>query len=92
MINVDHGTLPGSTKQIKEKLNINDFGFGILGSVVYGGLTVGSAFATMIFSTGTYIKPALSCTLFMNALCLYAFTVSNSFIISSMIRSLIGFF
>jgi len=92
LINVDHGTLPGCTNEIKAKLDINDFGFGVLGSVVYGGLTLGSAFATMIFSTGAWIKPTLAFTLIMNAICLYAFTLSSSYLITLALRTMIGFF
>lgn len=92
LINVDHGTLPGCTKEIETKLDINDFGFGILGSIVYAGLTLGAVFATMIFSMGPWIKPTLAFTLLMNALCLYAFTMSNSFLITACIRTMIGFF
>jgi predicted MFS family arabinose efflux permease len=92
MINIDHGTLPGSTKHIEKYLGIGDFGFGILGSVVYAGLTLGSAWATIIFNRGEWIKPALAISLFMNSVCLYAFTVSNNFFISCLVRGLIGFF
>ena len=92
LINVDHGTLPGSTEKIKEKLKINDFGFGILGSVVYAGLTCGSMFATMVFSYGNMIKPALSITLFLNAISLLGFTMSYNFYLSCILRTLIGFF
>lgn len=92
MINIDHGTLPGSTKDIETKLDINDFGFGVLGSVVYGGLTIGSAIATIILSKGEWIKPALISSLFMNSLSLYAFTISSNFMISSCLRIMIGFF
>lgn len=92
MINVDHGTLPGSTKQIEEKLGINDFGFGILGSVVYGGLTFGSGLATLLFNKGELIKPTLAASLFCNAICLYVFTTSSSFLISAGLRGVTGFF
>jgi hypothetical protein len=47
--NVDHGTLPGCSLQIKEDVGLNDLEFGSLGSVVYGGITVGSAVATVVF-------------------------------------------
>lgn len=47
--NVDHGTLPGGSQEIMESLDINEFKYGILGSVVYGGLTLGAAFATGLF-------------------------------------------
>jgi hypothetical protein len=45
-INVDHGSLPGCSNDIKADLNIGNLEFGTLGSVVYGGLTLGSAVAT----------------------------------------------
>jgi predicted MFS family arabinose efflux permease len=91
MINIDHGTLPGSTKQIEEKLDINDLGFGILGSVVYAGLTFGSGFATLIFNRGEWIKPTLGTSLIFNAICLYAFTSSSSFLVCVLLRGLTGF-
>lgn len=90
MINVDHGTLPGSTKEIEDKLSINNFGFGVLGSVVYGGLTFGSAMATMLFNRGEWIKPLLASSLFINSICLYLFTVSDNFLISCILRGLTG--
>lgn len=92
LINVDHGTLPGSTLEIELKLNTNDFGFGILGSVVYGGLTIGSATATMIFSKGQYIKLTLAGSLLLNAISLYLFTLSSSYLICLVLRLFIGFF
>lgn len=92
LINVDHGTLPGSTHEIEKKLLIGDFQFGMLGSVVYGGLTVGSAVATMLFSDGSKIKPALAFSLLCNSFCLYLFTISSHFLISCFLRFWIGFF
>ena len=61
--NVDHGTLPGCSNQIKESVNINDVQFGTLGSVVYGGIVVGSVVATGIFSRSSWIKPIIVLTL-----------------------------
>ena len=37
--------MPGCSNQIKESVNINDVQFGTLGSVVYGGIVVGSVVA-----------------------------------------------
>jgi sugar phosphate permease len=92
LINVDHGTLPGSTKEIEKKLNIGDFQFGMLGSVVYGGLTLGSAVATMLFTNGDKIKPAIAGSLLCNAICLLVFTRSHDFLLSCALRFCIGFF
>lgn len=92
LINCDHGTLPGSTQQIEQKLNINNFGFGILGSVVFAGLTIGSAMASVLYSNSDMIKPTLSFSLLLNAICLVAFTFSTNIILSCVLRVFIGFF
>ena len=92
LINVDHGALPGCFDQVKEKFSINNFQFGILGSVVFGGLTIGSAVAAGAYSKGEWIKPTLIITLTMNALVLYLFTATTNFTLTIMFRALIGFF
>ena len=92
LINVDHGALPGCFDQVKEKFAINNFQFGILGSVVFGGLTIGSAVAAGAYSKGEWIKPTLIVTLSMNALVLYLFTATTNFTLTIMFRALIGFF
>ena len=51
-INVDHGSLPGCSVQIKKDFVMNNLQFGILGSIAYGGLTLGAGVAT-----GIYNKP-----------------------------------
>lgn len=91
-INIDHGSLPGCSVQIKEDLNMNDFEFGVLGSVVYGGLTLGSAVATGVFAKSNYVKPALALTLLGNAICIFVFTLTSSFYFDAFLRFCIGFF
>lgn len=91
-INVDHGSLPGCSNQIKEDLGIEDLGFGTLGSVVYGGLTLGSAVATWVYQHDKWIKVTLGATLLMNSLCIWLFTVTNSFVFDTYLRFMIGFF
>ena len=73
--NVDHGTLPGCSNQIKESVGLNDVEFGTLGSVVYGGIVVGSVFATGIFSRSSWIKPIIVLTLALNSASLLVFTL-----------------
>jgi hypothetical protein len=63
-----------------------------LGSVVYGGLTVGAAFATGIYSNSNWVRPALAFTLLMNALCIWVFTLTDSFYFDAFLRFLIGIF
>jgi hypothetical protein len=92
MINIDHGTLPGGSDGIKFKANINNWSFGVLGSIVYLGLTLGSAVASAALSSGGLIKPTIAATLFLNAACLYGFTTTTSFYTMVLIRGLVGFF
>ena len=49
LCNLDHGSLPGFSMEIKEKMKIGNFGFGMLGTVVYLGLTIGSITGAKIF-------------------------------------------
>lgn len=42
LINIDHGVIPAATNPIKEDLNIENSQLGLLGSVVYFGLTLGN--------------------------------------------------
>lgn len=92
MINVDHGSLPGCFNAIKEKLDVGNFGFGILGSIVFVGLIFGSIAASGLFSKGNWIKPTLIMALALNAVSLYVFTLSNSFYLMIIVRGAIGFF
>lgn len=92
MINVDHGSLPGGAEGIKAKADINNWSFGVLGSIVYLGLTLGSAVASASLSNGKLIKPTLAATLFLNAACLYGFTTTSNFYEMVLIRGLVGFF
>jgi len=92
LINIDHGTLPGGAEGIKYKAHMNNWSFGIIGSVVYLGMTLGSAVASAALSNGSLIKPTLASTLFLNAACLYGFTTTSSFYMMVLIRGLVGFF
>lgn len=91
-INVDHGSLPGCAAKIKEDINMNDFEFGLLGSVVYGGLTLGAGVATGVYHNSKYVKPALTVTLAFNSLFIWLFSVSKSFYLDAFFRFWLGFF
>ena len=49
LINVDHGVMPAGSIVIKEDLEINNTEYGLLGSIVFVGLTVGSIAATYLY-------------------------------------------
>mmetsp|Transcript_2660 Transcript_2660/g.4134 ORF Transcript_2660/g.4134 Transcript_2660/m.4134 type:complete len:191 (+) Transcript_2660:411-983(+) len=91
-INVDHGSLPGCSNNIKDDLGIGNLEFGTLGSIVYGGLTLGSAVATWVYRFDHWVKPTLVLTLAMNCLTLWVFTLTNSFYFDAFLRFLLGFF
>ena len=91
-LNVDHGSLPGCSVEIKQDLSMNDFQFGLLGSVVYGGLTLGAGVATGVFNSPKWIKPTLCLTLACNAVAIWLFTVTKSFYFDAFLRFCIGFF
>ena len=73
-------------------LDLTPLEFGTLGSIVYAGMTLGSAAASAVFEKAKWIKWTLALTLFMNAVCLVAFTITNSFYVDVAMRFLIGFF
>lgn len=73
-------------------IGMNTFEFGLLGSVVYGGLTVGAGVATGVYNDTSRSKNALIVTLFLNSIMIYVFTLSTSFYIDAFIRFWLGFF
>lgn len=42
VVNMDHGVIPACTQELKAQLGVDDLFIGILGSLVFGGLMVGS--------------------------------------------------
>ena len=63
LVNVDHGSLPGCSEKVKDKFHVDNFGFGLLGMVVYGGLVCGSAIGTKVFQNSERIKHFLATSL-----------------------------
>lgn len=92
LCNIDHGTLPGCSQQIKEDIGINDLQFGTLGSVVYAGIVIGSLCCTWVFSKVKWIKPCIVVTLGLNGVALFVFTLTKSFALDAFLRLTIGFF
>lgn len=90
LVNIDHGALPACTEHIKAKMNIGNFGYGSLGTVVYIGLTFGSMLGTKIYSNSDYIKPILTTSLVLNAVCLVAFGLTPNFKLNLLLRFTTG--
>jgi sugar phosphate permease len=92
IINIDHGAIPACSNEIKKEVQIQNLELGLLGSIVYVGLTFGSMLATGLYSRGRWIKPTIVSSIFLNSLCLYLFTESRVFFIMAFFRATIGFF
>lgn len=78
LLNMDHGTIPAASNEIKRDLNINDATLGTFGSLVYLGNLIGALFITKIIDM--FDRKALSiASTIINALFIFLFTkVSNT--------------
>ncbi|EAS04286.2 MFS transporter (macronuclear) [Tetrahymena thermophila SB210] len=91
LVNFDHGIVPAASKEIKQDLKITDFELGILGSVVYAGLLLGSVAASqafMMIKTKKLIIGVIVSYIFS----LLLFLVSDRIILLGFSRTLVGFF
>ncbi|CDW89605.1 major facilitator superfamily protein [Stylonychia lemnae] len=91
MINVDHGILPACTKEVKKDLHLDDANLGLLGSLVYAGLVIGSLFAMPIFNYGN-TKFVLIVCLLLNSFALLLFTLTDKYSMLVISRVSVGFF
>lgn len=91
-MNIDHGALPGCSVQIQKKLNISDLGFGLLGTFVYLGLSIGSIIGAKVFTKTKYIKTILSISLIFSAVTLLVFAFTTNFELALLMRVAAGFF
>ena len=90
-VNIDHGSLPACSEEIKSKMHILNFGFGALGTIVYFGLTLGSLLGAHVYSNSKYIKLVLMLSLTMMAVTLVTFTLTPNFYLNVLMRFLSGF-
>lgn len=91
LVNVDHGWIPACTVTIKRDLGLDNASLGLLGSVVYVGLLLGSFTSPPIFHMLSVKYIILICILF-NAICLVGFTMFSNFYVLWAYRFGIGFF
>lgn len=73
LLNMDHGTIPAASNEIKRDLQINDATLGTFGSLVYLGNLIGALFLIKLIDMWDRKLLAVLTTL-LNALCLYSFT------------------
>jgi len=88
---IDMGILPACTVKMQEELKIANGPFGMLGSMVYLGQTIGS-FLSTFFLQKFPIKIVLSSCLILNTLSLLFFTLTNKFWAIAICRVLTGLF
>jgi len=67
IINVDHGVMPAGAITIKEYLGVTNTEYGLLGSIVFFGLVLGSLAATFVFNN-VNTKAVLFAIMTLNAL------------------------
>lgn len=87
----DMGILPATTIKIQEEFSLANNVFGLLGSFVYLGQTVGSLVATCFLQTKR-IKLVLSMCIFLNMFFLVSFTFTDNTTIMMALRGLTGLF
>jgi sugar phosphate permease len=92
LVNIDHGSMPACSVAMKKDLNMNNAKFGLLGSIVYGGMTLGSTVATGVYEKAHLTKFTLAITLALNAICLTSFAYIRNFYVDVLLRFLIGCF
>lgn len=90
IINLDHGSVPAATKVIKRDLSLDNAQLGKLGSVVFGGLVIGSMFATVVFNKLKY-KHILTVSFFGNAIGLLIVSQTKNYYWVVLGRFLSGF-
>lgn len=77
LINVDHGAIPAGTTVLKKENNLDNVQIGIIGSLVYLGLVLGSISAGPIFSSYSS-KWVVILSLLLSCLFIYFFTIFKS--------------
>jgi predicted MFS family arabinose efflux permease len=91
LVNIDHGCIPACTLTLKADLKIDNAALGMLGSVVYFGLLIGSFVAPPTFHHLPAKLIILICML-ANAASLLLFTLTMKFFWLCVFRFSVGFF
>ena len=91
LVNLDHGIIPAATKEIKADLGITEAELGLMGSVVYAGFLVGSAFSGAIFQNYN-TKCIVVAVVSLYILSLLIFPITTLPFLLGCSRFLVGFF
>jgi len=91
IINIDHGVMPAGAIAIKGYLAVSNTEYGLLGSIVFFGLVLGSLAASFVYNM-VNTKAVLFAVMSLNALCQVAFTMTTDYQYLVGLRFLTGFF
>ena len=91
LINVDHGVMPAGSIVIKEALGVNNKLYGLLGSTVFAGLTIGSIGATILFQKCN-TKYVLMFVMIFNGFSQLLFVMTKEYYVLVLSRFMTGFF
>ena len=91
LINVDHGAIPAGTTALKKENNLDNVALGMIGSLVYLGLVLGSISAGPIFASYSS-KWVVILSLLLSCCFLYCFTFIKGGIGMAFCRVGCGFF
>ena len=105
LINIDHGVIPAATTKLKDGLSLDNSSLGLLGSVVYFGLTLGNIFykyKSLHYNIGSFVAPPIIkytppkiiilSSLIFEMVCLILFTVTSNYLALLFCRAGVGFF
>ena len=100
LINIDHGVIPAATTKLKDDLALDNSSLGLLGSVVYFGLTIGKD--PLVMRLGSFVAPPfikytppkviILVSLIFEMVCLVLFTATSNYIAFLFCRAGVGFF
>lgn len=91
LTNFDHGAIPAATTVLMEELHLNSMTLGIIGSILFLGLTFGASSAGFIFNNYTpkwIVTISIGCSCFF----LYNFSQATTPVSLGIFRFLCGFF
>ena len=78
IINIDHGVMPAGAIAIKGYLGVSNTEYGLLGSIVFFGLVLGSLAASFVYNT-VNTKAVLFSIMSLNAVAQLVFTMTTDY-------------
>ena len=78
IINIDHGVMPAGAIAIKGYLGVSNTEYGLLGSIVFFGLVLGSLAASFVYNT-VNTKAVLFSIMSLNAIAQLVFTMTTDY-------------